>query len=86
MNKERLMNHLNNITEEQTIDMIKQTTKDLSKYYKAKVKSLRTEVDEWLTSRARSTTTRANAHNNSRMYSATKELLQELIIQFNKKY
>ena len=86
MNKEILIKHLNKITEEQTIELINQTTRDLKRYYKAKKKSLETEVYEWLTSRARSTTTRANAHNYSRMYLATKELLQELIIQFNKRY
>lgn len=86
MNKERLTKHLNGIWELETIELIQNTLKDLKRYHKAKNKSLATEVHEWLTSRSRSTTTRANSHNNSRMYSETKELIQELVIQFNKRY
>ena len=46
MNKEILIKHLNKITEEQTIELINQTTRDLKRYYKAKKKSLETEVYE----------------------------------------
>jgi len=84
MNKESLVNYLNNVSKGEAIDFLHSTIKDLKKYNKQREKAVNKEINDWLTNRARSTTNYSNSYNSTRMYNKTLELLTESIIEFNK--
>lgn len=84
MNKESLVNYLNNVSKGEAIDFLHSTIKDLKKYNKQREKAVNKEINDWLTNRARSTTNYSNSYNATRMYNKTLQLLTESILEFNK--
>lgn len=83
MNKEeRIIKYIQQSTEMDCLDYLQIEIRSLKKYYKAREKASERHINNWLTSRAMSTTTYSNWYNQWRMYDQTKKDLEVFIKYF----